>query len=46
MQLFYEMVAVDDESFITALYFEIIESAADSTADLKKVDQQVIDNIV
>ncbi|EGR34543.1 phospholipid-translocating p-type flippase family protein, putative [Ichthyophthirius multifiliis] len=46
MQLFFEMVAVDDESFITALYFEIIESASDNYLDNKKLDQQIIDNIV
>jgi len=39
------MVAVDDESFVIATYFEIIESAKDSTVDIQLLDVASIEGL-
>lgn len=39
------MVSVDDESFVIASYFEMIESAKDSTLEIASLDQNSLDQI-
>lgn len=45
VQVFYEMVSVDDESFVIATYFEMLESAKDSAVEILLLEATVVEGI-
>lgn len=46
IQIFFEMVAVDDESLMIGFYYEMIENASQNCFDPTHLNQTVLENIV